>query len=90
MIKSPISILQEYVVQNRLSIPSYEFTGDGLSHQPVFTCLAKLGNHSVTANGLTKKEAKHNAAIKLLEVFNIFLDKSEQVILFFLLYSIMF
>ncbi|XP_066262285.1 interferon-inducible double-stranded RNA-dependent protein kinase activator A-like isoform X2 [Euwallacea similis] len=73
MLKSPVSVLQEYTVKKNLPFPYYHYQvleGE-FSNIPTFQCSVAVGDNMASAIGSTKKEAKHNAASKILENFNI-------------------
>ncbi|XP_066143097.1 RISC-loading complex subunit tarbp2-like [Euwallacea fornicatus] len=72
MLKSPVSVLQEYTVKKNLPFPYYHYQVlEEISNIPTFECSVAVGNNKASAIGSTKKEAKHNAASKVLENFNI-------------------
>ncbi|KAK7791415.1 hypothetical protein R5R35_010535 [Gryllus longicercus] len=65
--KSPVTILQELMVQMG-TVPKYDLEYDGTgSHNPVFKYRVYAKNVSATGSGRTKKEAKCEAAFAVLE-----------------------
>lgn len=68
MSKSPISILQEYMVKSNQSLPTY----DCIEHNCVglndheFKVRVRCGNLTADGKGATKRDAKNNAAKELL------------------------
>ncbi|XP_033220165.1 interferon-inducible double-stranded RNA-dependent protein kinase activator A homolog [Belonocnema kinseyi] len=68
MSKSPISILQEYMVKSNQSLPTYdciEHNSVGLNDHE-FKVRVKCGSLTADGRGTTKKDAKNNAAKELL------------------------
>lgn len=64
--KTPASIIQEYAVKNRL-VPQYDLIHNGISENKVtFKYSLILGNYETVGEGSSKKEAKHVAALNLL------------------------
>ncbi|XP_020298319.1 double-stranded RNA-binding protein Staufen homolog [Pseudomyrmex gracilis] len=61
MARSPISILQEFVVKQGY-IPTYDF----FIHNNYFGCKVTCGDLSIDGEGKSKKEAKVNAATNML------------------------
>lgn len=68
MSKTPVSLLQEYTAQHRLSTPDYTFYDVGHSLTPQFKCIVSLNNQTAEAVASNKKTAKHNAALKALQL----------------------
>lgn len=69
--KNPINILQEFSQQNNLPLPLYELVEKiGMDHNPTFLikCTIKTPNktHSAIGKGKNHKEAKRQAARKIL------------------------
>ncbi|KAG5888029.1 hypothetical protein JTB14_027824 [Gonioctena quinquepunctata] len=82
MNKTPISILQEYMVQQKKAAPIYR---DELSDIPehTFKCIVTAGNVKACGYASTKKEAKHNSAHAALKKigFELNLKPNNNVIL---------
>lgn len=67
MNKTPVSILQEMMVQNQIT-PNYELIHDGGgTHINTFTYKVICDGLSATGTGRCKKDAKHEAAKAMLE-----------------------
>lgn len=65
--KTPASIVQEYAAKHHL-IPQYNIIHNGISQAKVtFKYSLVLGDHETVGEGSSKKEAKHEAASKLLK-----------------------
>lgn len=65
---NPIGSLQEYCVKHSLPLPIYDLqNATGQPHQRTFDILAKVGTHVSNGSGTSKKDAKRDAATKLLE-----------------------
>jgi hypothetical protein len=67
MKKTPVSMLQEMMVKKG-SIPNYQliYNGGG-SHQNIFTFQVSCDDLKASGTGRCKKDAKHEAAIAMLE-----------------------
>ena len=66
--KTPISTLQEYT-QKIGKTPQYTLMAtEGRSHQPQFVYTCKVGVHSTTGQGGSKKTAKHAAAEAVMQL----------------------
>lgn len=64
--KTPASIVQEYAAKNKM-VPHYDLIFNGVSqNQLVFRYSLSLGDYAVIGEGLSKKEARHVAASRLL------------------------
>lgn len=64
--KTPASIIQEYAVKNRL-VPQYDLIHNGILESLItFKYSLTLGNYKTVGEGSSKKEAKHVAALNLL------------------------
>lgn len=72
MEKNPISFLQEHMAKNKFSMPKYttieEHNGTHINH---FVIKVESGEYSATGEGSSKKEARTNAAIKMLALLNL-------------------
>lgn len=67
MSKTPVSILQEMMVKNKIT-PNYELIHDGGgSHMNVFAYQVKCDDLIASGIGRSKKDAKHEAAKAMLE-----------------------
>lgn len=65
--KTPASIIQEYAIKNHL-IPQYELIHNGIAESKViFKYMLTLDGYETVGEGSSKKEAKHQAAFKLLK-----------------------
>jgi len=65
--KTPASIVQEYAIKNQLT-PQYDMIFSGvLDNKIYFRYSLKLDNYLAMGEGSSKKEAKHEAALKLLK-----------------------
>lgn len=65
--KTPVSMLQE-MMQKKESPPNYELIHDGGgTHQNIFSYKVTCIGLSATGTGRNKKDAKHEAATKMLE-----------------------
>ncbi|CAK9810237.1 Interferon-inducible double-stranded RNA-dependent protein kinase activator A [Anthophora quadrimaculata] len=68
MSKTPISILQEMMIQKKI-IPNYELIHDGGgTHMNTFTYKVTCGDFTATGTGRSKKDAKHEAANAVLKI----------------------
>ncbi|XP_045492716.1 RISC-loading complex subunit TARBP2-like isoform X1 [Colias croceus] len=65
MMKTAISVLQEMMMKLG-QIPEYEYKQSGPQHQAMFECRCKTAGESVTALARSKKEAKQEAARRML------------------------
>ncbi|XP_025418690.1 RISC-loading complex subunit tarbp2-like isoform X2 [Sipha flava] len=66
--KTPASIVQEYAAKNHL-VPQYNIIHNGISQSKVtFKYSLALGNYETVGEGSSKKEAKHEAALKILKL----------------------
>ncbi|KAF0755906.1 RISC-loading complex subunit tarbp2-like [Aphis craccivora] len=66
--KTPVTIVQEYASKNHL-VPEYDLIHDGTSCSKVsFKYSLSMGNYVAVGKGSSKKEAKHEAALKLLQL----------------------
>ncbi|XP_045464496.1 maternal effect protein staufen-like isoform X2 [Harmonia axyridis] len=66
-LKSPISILYEYAMINRLNLEFNELKKLGPPHKPIFEMECVLGSEKVTARGKSKKETKRILSEKMLQ-----------------------
>ncbi|XP_046393353.1 RISC-loading complex subunit tarbp2-like [Ischnura elegans] len=64
--KTPMSTLNEYMLRKGFT-PQYELITDSAGHDTFFQYVVTAGNVRETGSGRSKKEAKHNAALKALE-----------------------
>ncbi|XP_046393355.1 RISC-loading complex subunit tarbp2-like isoform X2 [Ischnura elegans] len=64
--KTPMSTLNEYMLRKGFT-PQYELITDSAGHDTFFQYVVTAGNVRETGSGRSKKEAKHNAAVKALE-----------------------
>ncbi|XP_013380589.1 RISC-loading complex subunit tarbp2-like [Lingula anatina] len=65
---NPIGELQEFTQKRLLRPPQYEFTCEqGPPHAREFVCIVKLGKITETGTGKSKKKAKRNAAMKMMQ-----------------------
>lgn len=66
MEKKPVSVLQEYTMKNKYSLPDYLFE---TSDKPGFgfKCTVNVANIVMSGYGNTKQAAKHDSALKVLE-----------------------
>ena len=65
--KTPISTLQEYC-QKLGKTPQYDLIcSEGRAHQPQFVYTCKVGEFTSEGKGGSKKQAKHEAAQKVLQ-----------------------
>ncbi|CAK9805152.1 Interferon-inducible double-stranded RNA-dependent protein kinase activator A [Anthophora plagiata] len=68
MSKTPVSILHEMMVQEKI-LPNYELIHDGGgTHMNTFTYRVTCGNFTANGTGRSKKNAKHEAAKAVLEM----------------------
>ncbi|XP_061932018.1 interferon-inducible double-stranded RNA-dependent protein kinase activator A homolog [Apis cerana] len=68
MNKTPVSILQEMMIKNKIT-PNYELIHDGGgSHMNVFAYQVKCDDLIASGIGRSKKDAKHEAAKAMLEI----------------------
>ncbi|CAH1731191.1 RISC-loading complex subunit tarbp2-like [Aphis gossypii] len=75
--KTPVTIVQEYAAKNRL-VPQYDLIFDGTSCSMVkFKYSLTVGNYVAVGQGSSKREAKHEAAFKLL---NLMIDAKPQLL----------
>jgi dsRNA-specific ribonuclease len=70
MEKSPINVILELCTAKRFPPPIFLLCGIGPSHNPLFIYMCSLLKHQVKGFGPSKKLAKRNAAIKMLEALN--------------------
>ncbi|MDA8693582.1 ribonuclease III [Pseudomonadales bacterium] len=71
--KDAKTLLQELMQAEHLALPTYELVEvEGPGHQQKFTikCSVKLNNASAVGEGLSRRAAEQNAAIKVLKQFN--------------------
>lgn len=65
--KTPASIVQEYAAKHHL-VPQYNIIHNGISQSKVtFKYSLTLGDYETVGEGSSKKEAKHEAALKILK-----------------------
>lgn len=70
MSKTPVSVLQEYAVKNKYSMPQYAIEpSDVLGY--AFKCTVNVHKIIGIGYGLTKQSAKHQSATNALEQFGI-------------------
>ncbi|KAJ7345591.1 hypothetical protein JRQ81_001541 [Phrynocephalus forsythii] len=70
---NPIGSLQELAIQKGWRLPEYSLAKEmGPPHKREFTVTCKIENYVETGTGTSKKSAKRNAAVKLLEKFDSF------------------
>lgn len=67
MNKNPISVLQELAMRDKEFPPEYLIISVGTPQMPQFECIVKYAAERANATGLNKKEAKYQAASKLLQ-----------------------
>lgn len=66
--KTPASLVQEYAAKNRL-IAQYNILRNGISQSNItFMYGLTLGTYETVGEGMSKKEAKHDAALNALKV----------------------
>ncbi len=66
--KTPVSFLQEFCMKRKI-VPAYQDLHDGTpSNTPVFFCEVTCMEFKTRGQGRSKKEAKHAAAEKMLEI----------------------
>ncbi|XP_038213223.1 RISC-loading complex subunit TARBP2-like isoform X2 [Zerene cesonia] len=65
MMKTAISVLQEMMMKLG-QIPEYQYKQTGPQHQAMFECCCKTSGETVTAMARSKKEAKQEAARRML------------------------
>lgn len=70
MSKTPISILQELMVERKEAPPDYMFTNSDKSQFP-FKCIVKLSKISACGYATSKKEAKQNSAQSALQILGL-------------------
>ena len=91
--KTPVSLLQEICTKLKIQPPVFDFiVTDGLlTHEPQFNCRITIGDIVQNDTGLTKKQAKHKAALAALnELKNRSVGKNDQLAqkLDFLMYTL--
>lgn len=64
--KTPVSVLQELCVKYQHGAPFYDELNDGGDDGKTFTSLVQAFGATAKGTGRTKREAKHNAAERLL------------------------
>ncbi|XP_018577762.1 uncharacterized protein LOC108916055 [Anoplophora glabripennis] len=67
MSKTPISILQELMVQKKVNLPDYYIENCDIPGA-TFKCTVRVGSVKAIGYASTKKEAKQNSAKKALEM----------------------
>ncbi|CAH1126313.1 unnamed protein product [Ceutorhynchus assimilis] len=77
MLKSPISILQELASKDHVGAPLYEACGSGPDHMKSFECTCTFNGRTAMGKGLTKKDAKHDAANNMLKACGVQMDNNE-------------
>jgi len=66
--KNPVSKLNEYAMQQSLSMPKYTFNSFG--NNTIFECICVFATYKTTGKGNTKKEAKRNSALEQVKYIN--------------------
>uniref|UniRef100_A0AAR5P2H8 DRBM domain-containing protein n=1 Tax=Dendroctonus ponderosae TaxID=77166 RepID=A0AAR5P2H8_DENPD len=79
MLKSPVSILQELMTQRKLPSPIYTYEESDNSYYSYFMCYVDIGIQRVSASGSSRKSAKHNAAVLILNYLGIRTEDSDQL-----------
>merc|ERR1719466_229106 len=78
--KTPISTLQEYC-QKLGKTPQYDLIcSEGRAHQPQFVYTCKVGEFTSTGKGGSKKQAKHEAAQKVLQALTQILNPHDKAL----------
>lgn len=65
--KTPVSLLQEVLVQSGMPLPQYSFAQLFGVPSPEFQCTVTTGNMTATATACSKKEAKQRSAELILK-----------------------
>lgn len=68
MFKTPISILQELMVQKKECLPDYYIENSGATPGASFKCTVNVCSIKAVGYASTKKDAKQNSARKALEM----------------------
>ncbi|ESN93668.1 hypothetical protein HELRODRAFT_88345 [Helobdella robusta] len=66
--KTPVTLLQEICAKKGLKIEYELAANDGPLHRPEFTYVLKAGHLNISASGSSKKQAKHNVALEMLNL----------------------
>lgn len=64
--KTPVSTLQELCIKHQHGAPFYEEINDGTDETKMFTYMVQAFSASAKGTARAKREAKHEAASKLL------------------------
>lgn len=64
---SPINLLQELCVKHNAPFPKYEMDEVGMNESRMFVCIATAFNFTTRGEATAKQQAKHLAAVELLQ-----------------------